>query len=153
MIKILCLFKHKTLTSPAVLNQKIMIVIEINAEMRNAHTFGLHFLNPIDTSACVMLMLYYMNQSATNVDVFCATDKLNQIELANNSHSQPDLTQIEAIFQGVCLNLLFYLIQLIRVGSSTHSSSFEFFFGKTRVFSVNSSFIFYKTRVKLASYS
>lgn len=96
-----------------------MIVIEINAEMRNAHTLGLHFLNPIDTSASVMLLLYYMNQAPINVDVFCATDKLNQIELANNSsHSKPDLTMIETIFQGVCFDCLFifnYFVYLIKM--------------------------------------
>lgn len=70
--------------------------------MRNSHTEGLHYLNPIDTSACIMLSLYYLSKNPADIEVYVSTDKLTKLELANNSTlSQPDLNQIETIFQGV----------------------------------------------------
>lgn len=77
--------------------------------MRNGHTNGLNYLNPIDTSSCIMLTLYYMNQDPTNVDVFTASDKLTKLELADNrTHSTPDLSTIENIFQGVMHNIQYF---------------------------------------------
>lgn len=79
-----------------------MVVIEVNGSMRNAHTLGYTNLNPIDTSACVMLTLYYANAEPTNVSVFVAADKLSQLELADPQiQSKPDLATIERLFQGV----------------------------------------------------
>ena len=79
-----------------------MVVIEVNGSMRNAHTLGYTNLNPIDTSACVMLTLYYANAEPTNVSVFVAADKLSQLELADQQiQSKPDLATIERLFQEV----------------------------------------------------
>ena len=79
-----------------------MIVVEVNGQMRNGHTLGLTNLNPLDTSACVMLTLYYTNADPAKVTVFAASDKLTQIELAANGNAaKPDLATIERIFQGV----------------------------------------------------
>ena len=82
----------------SLVNTKIMVVIDINGQMRNDCTDGFNFLNPIDTSSCIMLTLYYMNQDQANVDVFTVTDKINQIELAD---TKPDLNLVKNIFQGV----------------------------------------------------
>ena len=81
-----------------------MLVLEINTHMRNDHTEGMHHLNPIDTTACVLLTLYYLNENPTNMSMFAATDKLNKFEM----NDKPDLSSIETIFQGVtCLNIFF----------------------------------------------
>lgn len=83
-------------------NLRVMIVIEVNGSMRNAHTLGTYtHLNPIDASACVMLTLYYANAEPTNVTVFAASDKLSQLELADQqTQAKPDLATIERLFQG-----------------------------------------------------
>lgn len=74
----------------------------MNSQMRNGHTNGLAYLNPIDTSACILLTLYHTNANASNVTVFAASDKLTQLELADkNTQSKPDLNTIETLFQGV----------------------------------------------------
>ena len=87
-------------------NLRVMIVIEVNGSMRNAHTLGTYtHLNPIDASACVMLTLYYANAEPTNVTVFAASDKLSQLELADQqTQAKPDLATIERLFQGVCIS-------------------------------------------------
>lgn len=84
------------------LRMRVMVVIEVNGQMRNGHTHGLTYLNPIDTSACIMLTLYYGNADPTHVSVFAASDKLSQFELADQ-HTQawPDLATVERLFQGV----------------------------------------------------
>ena len=74
-----------------------MIIIEMNTQMRNDSTYGLHCLNPIDTSSSILLTLSYLNQNMSNVDVFAVTDKLNQLNLSD----KPDLNLVEKILQGV----------------------------------------------------
>ena len=58
--------------------------------MRNDHTEGMHHLNPIDTSACILLTLYYLNENASNMRLFAATDKLEKFEL----NDRADLSSI-----------------------------------------------------------
>ena len=85
-------------------NSKIMVVIEVNTQMRNDCTDGLSFLSPIDTSSCIMLTLYYMNQNQANVDACAVTDKLNQLELIDKNApnvQHPDLNVVENIFKRV----------------------------------------------------
>lgn len=92
---------HSVLQSSSKINMRVMIVVEVNGQMRNGHTLGLTNLNPLDTSACVMLTLYYSNADPAKVTVFAASDKLTQIELAANGNAaKPDLATIERIFQG-----------------------------------------------------
>ena len=67
--------------------------------MRNDHTENLHCLSPIDTSACIVLTLNYMQENS-NIDFYAATDKLNKLNL-NEKQTSPDLTITKAIFQGV----------------------------------------------------
>lgn len=71
--------------------------------MRNGHTDGIACLNPIDTSACIMIQLYYMMENKTNLDIFAVTDKLNKMNVidSQNPQAQPDLNLIESLFQGV----------------------------------------------------
>jgi hypothetical protein len=94
-------FKHKTFP---LINSKIAIIIEMNTQMRNDSTHGLRPLSPIDTSSCILLTLYYLNQNQANVDAFAVTDKLNQLDLkAKNSQqpTEPDLNAVENIFKEV----------------------------------------------------
>jgi hypothetical protein len=71
--------------------------------MRNGHTDGITCLNPIDTSACIMIQLHYMMENNANLDVFAVTDKLNRMNLVDiqNAQAKPDLNSIESLFQGV----------------------------------------------------
>ncbi len=71
--------------------------------MRNGHTDGITCLNPIDTSACIMIQLYYMMENKANLDIFAVTDKLNKMNMidAQNTEARPDLNSIELLFQGV----------------------------------------------------
>ena len=82
------------------IKSKIAVIVDINTQMRNDHTESLHCLNPIDTSACIILTLSYMQENSSNIDFYAATDKLNSFNL-NEKQTSPDLTTIETIFQGV----------------------------------------------------
>ena len=81
-----------------------MIVIEINTQMRNDSTYGLSFLNPIETSSAIMLTLYYLSQSHSNVDILSVNDKLSQLDPIDKNSSDPNkptLSFVETIFQKV----------------------------------------------------
>lgn len=82
-------------------SNRIMIVVEINPQMRNTNTHGLNYLNPLETSSSILLTLYYLNNIQTNVDVFVASDRLTRIELADkNTQAEPDLGSIDHVLQG-----------------------------------------------------
>ncbi|CAF0711471.1 unnamed protein product [Brachionus calyciflorus] len=80
---------------------RIMVVTEINSQMRNSNTLGLNYLNPLETSICVLLTIFYLNNIPTNVDVFVSSDRLTRIELADkNTQAEPDLGSLDQIVQG-----------------------------------------------------
>ena len=95
--------KHKSKDISWLLKNKIAIIVDVNTSMRNGHTDGIACLNPIDTSACIMIQLYYMMENKSNLDIFAVTDKLNKMNVidSQNPQAQPDLNLIESLFQGV----------------------------------------------------
>lgn len=91
-------------------SKRVMIVVEINPQMRNATTLGLNYLNPLETSLAIILTLYYLNTNPNNVDLFVASDRLSRVELADkNSHSEPNLGTIDHLLQGVKFSKIYFL--------------------------------------------
>ena len=80
--------------------------------MRNDKTFSIPSLNPIDTSACIMIQLYYMMENKSSLDFFISADKLIKMELKDrrNPQAEPDLSLCDTLFQGVIFCLLISIL-------------------------------------------
>ncbi|RNA30717.1 60 kDa SS-A Ro ribonucleo [Brachionus plicatilis] len=101
VVKVRFDFDNKSQSRSYFNSKRIMIVMEINPQMRNATTLGLNYLNPLETSSAILLTLYYLNSNPNNVDLFVASDRLTRVELADkNSQSEPNLGTIDQILQG-----------------------------------------------------
>ena len=94
-------FKNQDEAKSGLASKRMLALVEINSHMRNAHTDGLNHLNPIDTSACILLTLHHLGKRSdqtNSLDIYVSTDKLEQVKLNDRN---ADLNTIETVFQGV----------------------------------------------------